>query len=329
MKSFLLSLLAVLFSASALSAADWVPDSLILNDGFEMRTVSHPDDYSGKVVSTVIRKLAPGNPSKAVLYVHGFNDYFFQQDMADRFVEKGFSFYAVDLRKYGRSLLPGQKRFQVRDISEYFADIDSAVSIMQTEGIDEIILIGHSTGGLTSSLYMAEKNPPIVRALILNSPFLDWNLSPFLEKFAVPVIVTLGATFPNMKIPQGGGTGYSDSLLEGYGGEWNYSTYLKLRKSPDVDAGWIRAIDLAQHKLQSMSYPIYAPILLMHSSKSIEEGNDGDAVLDVDDISRYGRNLGCNLDVMVVPDGLHDLILSKNRDSIYSSIFNWLSSRNL
>ena len=70
-------------------------------------------------------------------------------------------------------------------MKEYFADIDSSISQMKDDGIDEIILMGHSTGGLTTSLYMASNPDSDIRALILNSPFLDWNLSSFQEKFLV------------------------------------------------------------------------------------------------------------------------------------------------
>jgi alpha-beta hydrolase superfamily lysophospholipase len=39
-----------------------------------------------------------------VLYLHGYNDYF-HTHVAEKFNENNFDFYALDLRKYGRSLL--------------------------------------------------------------------------------------------------------------------------------------------------------------------------------------------------------------------------------
>lgn len=150
-------------------------------DGFEMTYVNHPEDYSGKIKSTVIRKRTQHPSGKAVLYVHGFSDYFLQKDMALMFAERGYDFYAVDLRKYGRSLIQGQKMFQVRDLREYFPDIDSAIDIIAGDGSDRIALLGHSTGGLTASLYMAGRPSHLVKVLMLNSPFLDWNM-PWLMK---------------------------------------------------------------------------------------------------------------------------------------------------
>ncbi len=42
-----------------------------------------PDDYSGKVVATVVKKAdMPAGADVALLYVHGYNDYFFQKNWA-------------------------------------------------------------------------------------------------------------------------------------------------------------------------------------------------------------------------------------------------------
>lgn len=52
----------------------WQPDQL--GDGFEMTYIYYPDGYSGKIRSTVIRKPTSGKSDKAILYVHGFSDYY-------------------------------------------------------------------------------------------------------------------------------------------------------------------------------------------------------------------------------------------------------------
>lgn len=50
----------------------------ILGTGYEQATLNFPDDYEGKVVATLIRKKAAQPTKKAVLYIHGFIDYFFR-----------------------------------------------------------------------------------------------------------------------------------------------------------------------------------------------------------------------------------------------------------
>ena len=332
LKTFLLLIIS-LTAAQAATAARWVSDAADTDSTFERRTVVQPDDYSGKVVSTIIRKLAPEATDRGVIYIHGFNDYFFNTEMADEFINHGYNFYAVDLRKYGRSLLHGQKRYQVRNLDEYFPDIDSAIVAMKQEGITEIVMMGHSTGGLIAAYYMTKaKGASDIDALILNSPFLDWNLGN--KEWLVPAIAALGRWFPGMKIPQGDSTVYSESLLASHHGRWNYDTTKKLSESPDVDAGWVRAIDTAQKALRDGKADIHVPILLMYSSQSVggdkwtEADNNGDAVLDVKDIRYYGSRLGPDVTCLKVMNGLHDLTLSRKSVTVplYRHIFTWLST---
>ena len=93
-----------------------------------------------------------GAPTRdAILYVHGYNDYFFQRELGDSVNARGYNFYALDLRKYGRSLRPHQDAFFCKDLGEYFADIDTALATIRSEGNERIWLMGHSTGGLITS----------------------------------------------------------------------------------------------------------------------------------------------------------------------------------
>lgn len=313
------------------AAAVWIPDSL--GAGFEKHYVVQPDDYAGPVRSTVVRYEAQSSEGsrKGVLYIHGFNDYFFQKEMAREFGEHGYRFYAVDLRRYGRSLMPGQRPFMVRSIREYYADVDSALSLMAAAGIDSIALMGHSTGGLIASCYMEADPPESVRALILNSPFLDWNLN-LPERLLIPAVAGLGWFMPDLKIPQGG-TVYSESLDAEWHGEWTFNRAWKLHDSSDVDAGWIRVIERAQLSLKRHPYAIRVPILLMYSGRSYKggkwtpEAQRADAVLDVAGIRRIGMRLGRRLTPLEVEGGLHDLILSAPdvRYPLYLKIFAWLS----
>ncbi|HEU4347317.1 MAG TPA: alpha/beta hydrolase, partial [Actinoplanes sp.] len=75
---------------------------------YERYVIDLPPDDEGPVVATLVRRRADNPSRRAVLYVHGWVDYFFQTHLADFFVERGWDFYALDLRKYGRSLLAHQ-----------------------------------------------------------------------------------------------------------------------------------------------------------------------------------------------------------------------------
>ena len=319
-------LLSILFGFCVITcSAQWVPDSLL--QGYSYRTVIQPDDYQGHVVSTIIRHDSVVPRHRGILYVHGFNDYFFQGQLGDSIVAHGWNFRAVDLRRYGRSLRPGMKRYDVRNLNEYFPDLDSAIVDMTNAGIDTVVIIGHSTGGLIVSLYMNETPPPSVTGLILNSPFLGWNMNGFTRKVLIPMVSCIGTRFPNISIKQDSSPYYAESLLDTYNGEWHFDTKLKLIHSPAVTSGWIHAIQSAQVYLHRHSC-IMVPILLMHSSVSVDgkHAADGDAVLNVKDISKWGRKLGPMVTEATIPGGLHDLILSKPevRAAVYATMFTWL-----
>lgn len=325
-------LMVTMAIAASATPSQWQPD-VALGAPFEMRYVEQPDDYSGKVRSTIIRLGSQCAHGVGVLYIHGFNDYFFQKEMAGEFANHCYDFYAVDLRKYGRSIMQGQRKFEARDLKEYFADIDSAIVQMKSDGIHSVILMGHSTGGLIAAYFMSQCPPECVRALVLNSPFLDWNQSKFQEKFLIPMVDTFAGIMPKVNIPQGDSDTYARSLHKDYGGEWDYNTDWKMVYSPDVQTSWIKAIDNAQAVVQDFPN-IRVPILLMHSDKSAHSATDAstsDVVLDVDDISRYGRRLGIYVDEFTIRGGLHDLMLStpQVREALYDSLFSWLSKLRL
>src|SRR3954464_12772123 len=103
----------------------WQPDRLL--PGFESLELQFADDYDGAVTATLVRLPAGEAPRGPVLYVHGYNDYFFQAHMAQRFAAEGYAFHALDLRKHGRSMRPGQHPNFCKDITEYYPDLERAI----------------------------------------------------------------------------------------------------------------------------------------------------------------------------------------------------------
>ncbi|MDO5671286.1 MAG: alpha/beta fold hydrolase [Actinomycetaceae bacterium] len=116
----------------------------------------------------------PSSPSFAVLYVHGWNDYFYQTHLARVMSALGAAFYAVDLRRYGRSSRGANNEPYgfVRNLNDYGLEFSSALDIINAEhpGLP-VIMMGHSTGGLSTALWAA-KNPERLACLLLISPWL-------------------------------------------------------------------------------------------------------------------------------------------------------------
>lgn len=313
-------------------SAQYVPD--ILGDGYLCRTFRMPDDYEGKVVCTLVKKPQLDSVKQAVLYIHGYNDYFFQKQLGDSINAHGYNFYAMDLRKYGRSILPNQDPFFCKSLKEYFADIDTALATIRSEGNEKILLMAHSTGGLITPYYLNSKKGKVpVDGLILNSPFLDWNFGWFMEKIAIPTVAFIGKIFPNLTVQGEGDPNYAYSLLKAYKGEWEFNTNWKMIFGHPKKAGWIHAIQEAQNVVQK-GLSLDCPILVMSSDKSFPETEvwmneymTSDIVLDVHDIQKYGARLGNKVTRDTISNGMHDLILSQKpaRDQTYQITFEWLN----
>lgn len=296
------------------SNAQYVED--ILGKGYEKQTLKMPDDKEGDVVCTIVRKKSESPTAKAVLYIHGFCDYFFQTELAEAFTKSGYDFYAIDLRKYGRSYLPNQRINSCRKLSEYFADIDTALSIIKSEGHIDITINAHSTGGLTTVLYAKQhQQQKKYNKIILNSPFLSMNQSWFKEHILIPVMSFLGRFFPNIPLPKGLSSFYGESINKHKRGEWEYNESWKPLIAFPMDAGWLRAIHLGHLQIEE-GLNLKDSILVISSAKSVygdewtEEFRHGDAVLDVTEIQTLGKELGTNAKTVTITGGLHDLALS-------------------
>jgi len=295
----------------------WSPDFL---GGYETTELvlpgaetapGEPDDVD--LVATLIRKSGPRAGARAVLYLHGWNDYFFQTHLADYLSDLGYDFYAVDLRRYGRSIRPGQLRGFIGNLDDYTLELDAAADLIATDH-DRLLLMGHSTGGLIAALWAA-RNADRLEGLILNSPWLDMQGSAIVRALGVPVIDALGSRAPTsiIRLPDLGFT--ARSLHISLGGEWEYDLTLKSRPGPPIRTGWLRAV-LLGHQRVAAGLGVGVPILVLASAKTefARRWHEGlrvvDTVLDVEQIAARAVRLGPHVTVVRIPDGLHDLTLS-------------------
>ncbi|MBC8321559.1 MAG: alpha/beta hydrolase [Bacteroidetes bacterium] len=302
---------------------------------FSTQKLKLKDDWEGEVEATLIVRKAKSQSDKAILYIHGFVDYFFQNNLADWANNLNINFYALDLRKHGRSLLPHQKPNMSRSMLEYMEEIDLAIDIIRKEDANNfLILLGHSTGGLISSLYAHNhRDDNRVNALILNSPFFDFNKPAWFKKTVMPLVGSIGLRFPNLPSPEGLKEGYVKSIHDSYHGEWDFNLDYKPLLGFKINLGWIAAIYWAQKNLQS-GLEINCPVLVMYSSKSSPPGkyntlmHTSDSVLDVDDIKRYSKGLGKYVKNVEIENGLHDLVLSKKevRENVFNEMTDFVEN---
>ena len=271
-----------------------------------------------------------------VLYVHGWSDYFFQTELARFWTDRGARFFALDLRRYGRSLRPGQTPGYISDLAEYDAEIEFAVSEMRESaaaagGARKLVLLGHSTGGLALSLW-ASRHPGIASALVLNSPWLELQLSTRGRQMIAP-IVNLGAKFvPLEGLPQLDYGFYARALREvGPSADVaRIDPVWKPEHSHAVHNGWLRAI-LAGHDRVYRGLGIDVPVCVLLSARSAlparwsEELTRTDSVLDVDEIARAALKLGSSVTLERIDGALHDVFMSGDdaRADAYDRLLRW------
>ncbi|MFC7407080.1 alpha/beta hydrolase [Georgenia alba] len=335
-------------------AGRWSPD--VLGDGFEARTIPLLEDDEGEVVATLVRHVpaddpgafheTPSSPSFAVLYLHGWNDYFYNRDVARRWSQLGGAFYALDLRKYGRSLRPHQTRGYVESLSTYDEDLHEALKVIRREqGVrTDLVLMGHSTGGLTAALW-AHRHPGALRALVLNAPWLELQHSALLRGVAQPIIARLARTQPKAVIPtsdpgfyQRTLTGWTDEdgpLPEGQEDDpfvtgWEPHPAWRIVGAP-IRAGWLSAV-LAGHAQVAAGLDIDCPVLVMTAAKTIitatkwsPQLREVDVVLDVTWIRRRVHLLGGHVTLVRLDGAIHDVMLSSRRvrDRAHAELARW------
>ena len=314
-----------------MTTTTWHDD--VLGEGWRARTIPLGSDNEGPLEATLVR--SPGAPahSRAVLYIHGFVDYFFQTEMAAAFTEAGYDFYAIDLRKYGRSLRAGQSPNDTNNLADYATELDEAAHIIRTEDAHtHLTVVGHSTGGLIGALW-ANARPKTVDALVLNSPWLDLNRSWFLRTIGTRAIATLAMVAPRTVV----GTldrFYGQALHSGTGGEWDFDLAWKPHEGFPMRAAWLTSIRRSQARVaRGLSIP--CPVLVCASDASGDFGSaherllTTDSVLDVEQIVARAPGLGPDVTIRQIPGGAHDLALSPEpaRSTYMATVLEWLAPR--
>ena len=306
---------------------------------------------------------AQGAPrhERAVLYLHGRNDYFFQTHLADAFLQAGYEFYALDLRTCGRAGIGHPSPHDVRDLRIHDEEISEALRIIRSEhGHGVVVLNGHSTGGLQAVIWAAD-HPGTVEALVLNSPWLQLNASGLIRSYGSAYVDVLSRRSPERIIdnpaeakarkrlaaeaasapgPDGAEAGGSEPveadlyvrvLHRRWGGEWDWDLRLKPSPAFPVRAGFLAGIRRLQREVRH-GLGIEAPVLVCCSTTSSgpeaspEEALHSDIVLSVDQIIKRAAFLGTDVTVRQIPGGVHDLALSPSpaREEYLATVTDWL-----
>ena len=304
----------------------------VLGAPYTSQTLTLRPDDEGEVVATLVRRTTPQPTGRAVLHVHGFADYFFQTAAADFWVEHGYDFHALDLRKYGRSLRPHQTPNYVSDLATYHEELDLALAEVLRDH-DHVVLSAHSTGGLTVPLWLHDRGHRAA-GVFLNAPWIDMHGDAFTRLMAMPTIQRIGAYQPMRPVPRTVSGAYARSLHKDHLGEWDFELAWKPLQSWPVYAGWIRAIRQGQARI-ARGLEVDAPILMLSSARSSQPTSDEDpdlmctdVVLDVEQMRRRAARISRHVTIVQVPGALHDVTLSPEpaRSRVFDELGRWLAA---
>jgi alpha-beta hydrolase superfamily lysophospholipase len=317
---------------------DWQPDII---EGYRQHVFDlGPDpDGEGDAAAVLVRRepLDGESARSAVLYVHGFADYFFQTELADFFAERGMAFYALDLRKSGRARRPGQTAHYVSDLELYDKELELALAAVTQEHPDKpVLLVAHSTGGLILPLWLDRRRASRggvtpISGMVLNSPWFDLQGTPSRRGIMTQALRVLAKArpFAQLKLPP---SPYGDTVHTSGTGEWEFDVELKPLLGFPVTVGWLNAVRRAHARLHRGLH-VGVPSLILRSDRTLysstysELSERADLVLDVTQIARWAGCLGDETTIVPVEGARHDVFLSlpEVRKRAYDVVDGWLA----
>ena len=281
---------------------EWSED--LLGPDFQAATLELGTDPDGEgdVCATLVRYCPAANAHDdrpALVWVHGMTDYFFHEHVARYFYELGYAFYAVDLRKCGRSRQEGQTWHYISDVQYYDADLNAALDALPNP---RVVIMGHSTAGTIIALWLdrLRRHDPArfsrIAGVVFNSPWLAMmGMSDGAYEVVKRIVYAGAAIAPRVELPAGDLTTYGESIHSG-------------------------------------RITIGVPLLTMTSARSQldqpynESSNTADVVVDVRQSQRWAKELSSRYTLHVVKDGRHDLFLSRPEplEDALNSAAEWL-----
>lgn len=306
----------------------WSSD--FLGPGFEQRTLGEGSTAAGTLVRFAGDAALGARESPALVYVHGWSDYYFNTELARFAAGRGWRFYALDLPEHGRSLRPGGRPGFVPSAAHYLSSIDAALDAVAAECTGPVVLMGHSTGGLAVALE-AQRRPERLTAIVLSSPWLVPHGGRAAGRMLEFALAPRAGGRPERILPLPPRGYFWRAVAREAGGEWDVREDLRPRHAFPVRAGWLHGVLTAQRELAE-GPPITVPTLLLASTRSDtglvwrEHMRSRDAVLSIAPMRRAAATICTALDEALVDGGLHDVLLSAPavRREAYLRLGAWL-----
>ncbi len=275
------------------------------------RTKSH-DEFLLQPDGTRIftRSWQPAGPARGIVAIcHGVKSHsgYFNW-LGKRLAETGLAVYALDLRGRGRS---SGERFFVDDAARYVDDVGALVDLARSrEGNLPVFLLGHSAGGVVSSLYALEHQDGLAGFICESFAFQVY--APAFVQAAVKALRNWTPRLPVLRLKNG-----------------DFSRDLAAVATMDADeliAGEVQpvatvaALLKATDRLKAEFSAFSLPLLILHGT--------ADKVTRPNGSRQFQREAGSPDKILKLYEGhSHDLFNDVGRDVVLEDVVGWIDAR--
>jgi acylglycerol lipase len=278
-----------------------------------MNTPAGPQEEridSSKGIEIFVRSWRPSSKPRAVVVVcHGVNSHGGQYLwVGEQFAAAGFAAFALDLRGRGKS---DGERFYVEHIADYVSDVAAVVSLAKSRnpGVP-VFLLGHSAGGVVSSVYVLENQAGL--AGFICESFAFQVPAP---GFALAAIKGLSHFAPHLPVLKLKNEDFSrdpkavDAL--------NHDPLTANEVQPAMT---VAALVRADERLREEFPLITLPVLIMHGTEDRATVCHGSEF--------FFETVGSKDKTLKLYEGhYHDLLNDVGKEGVMSDIRQWIESR--
>jgi alpha-beta hydrolase superfamily lysophospholipase len=257
-----------------------------------------------------VRSWRPERKAQAVVVLcHGFNSHGGQYICtAEQLVASGYAVYALDLRGRGRS---DGERFYVERIEEYLSDVATVMAVARKRepGLP-VFLLGHSAGGVISSVYTLEHQAELA-GLICES-FAFKVPAP---DFALSAIKGLSGFAPRLKVLRLRNEDFSRDLARVKA--LNADPLTENENQPAITvAAMVRGNDRLKREFPL----IKLPVLILHGTLDKATMPSGS--------QRFYAEAGSTDKTLKLYEGhYHDLLADIGKEQVIADITAWIDER--
>jgi acylglycerol lipase len=268
------------------------------------------ETFEGKGgLKVFMRSWRPGTPRAVVVLVHGFKAHSgLYEWTAEQLVEHGFAVYALDHRGHGRS---EGERLYVDKFADYVDDVHTFVRLAKSRepGLP-VFLLGHSAGGVISSVYTLEHGEEL--AGFICESFAHEVPAP---DFALAILKGLSHIVPHAHVLKLDDDGFSRDA----------SFVERMKTDPLIErAGYptqtVAEMVRADERLKREFPLITLPVLILHGTEDKVTLPHGSQL--------FHEKAGSKDKTLKLYEGhAHDLLNDVGKEGVLLDIVGWISAR--